>query len=56
MTQPQDHPPPVCAAGPALLKALRAKDGVGQTAAAGYFTDVAEQPQAEPVVTAGGLA
>jgi hypothetical protein len=56
MTQPQHHPAAVCAAGPALLKALRAKDGVGQTAAAGYFTDVAEQPRAEPVVTAGGLA
>ncbi len=24
--------------------------------AADYFTDVPEQPQAEPVVTAGGLA
>ncbi len=46
----------VCVAGTALLKALRAKDGVDQTAAADYFTDVPEQPQAEPAVTAGGLA
>jgi SSS family solute:Na+ symporter len=46
----------VCVAGTVLLKALRAQDGVDQTAAADYFTDVPEQPQAEPVVTAGGLA
>ncbi len=46
----------VCVAGTVLLRALRAKEGVDQTAAADYFTHVAEQPQAEPVVTAGGLA
>ena len=46
----------VCVAGTVLLKALRVRDGGDQTVAADYFTDVPEQPQAEPVVTAGGLA
>ena len=43
--------------GTVLLKAVHAKDGVDQTAAADYFTDVPDdEVQAEPVVTAGGLA
>ncbi len=46
----------VCVAATVLLKAVRARDGVDQTAAADYFTDVADGVPAEPVVTAGGLA
>ena len=46
----------VCYAGTVLLKAVRAKDGGDQTVAGDYFTDVADEVQAEPVVTAGGLA
>jgi solute:Na+ symporter, SSS family len=47
----------VVVVGTVLLKAVHAKDGVDQTAAADYFTDVPDdEVQAEPVVTAGGLA
>jgi SSS family solute:Na+ symporter len=46
----------VTVAGTVLLKAVRARDGVDQTAAADYFTDVSDGVPAEPVVTAGGLA
>ena len=43
----------VAIAGTALLRALRTRDGSDQTAAADYFTDVADTPAAQPPVTAG---
>ena len=43
----------VAIAGTALLRALGTRDGADQTAAADYFTDVADTPAAQPAVTAG---
>ena len=43
----------VAVAGTALLRALGTRDGADQTAAADYFTDVADTPEAQPAVTAG---
>ncbi len=39
--------------GTAVLKALRVAEGTDETAAADYFTDVADTKAAEPAVTAG---
>ncbi len=46
----------VCYAGRVLLKVVHARDGGDQTVAGDYFTDVPDGVQAEPVVTAGGVA
>ena len=56
----QDPPPaglpPAAQSDPSPWNWLLLGPIVLQTVAAGYFTDVTDQPQAEPVVIAGGLA
>jgi hypothetical protein len=58
MTQvprPQDPPPAVLVhpAGPAVAKAVKVREGAGQTSADDYFTDVTDTRAAEPAVPAG---
>jgi hypothetical protein len=43
----------VAFAGTAVLKAVKTKEGVDQTSAPDYFTDVADAPVPAPALAAG---